>query len=304
MTIKILLNNYFYKKIENINILTYSFIIIISSIKMFENINQIEKKYNIKYNDEYKPYHQIILNLYNNNETNLDINDKYICNILGHYYKDINDCEQMKKYYGLAIELNNVDSMNNLGHYYYEIKEYEKMKKYYGLAIELNDSKAMNILGLYYHSINEYEQMKKYWLMAIELNNSNAMNNLGYYYYLIKEYEKMKKYYDLAIELNDLDAMNDLEIYYGSNKLKFYNFLINSKSSELINNKIIGLKNDKVVNNYINKIKLYSEINFIKECCICSNIKLNITFECAHYVCTDCYVEVDKCPICRQIVNK
>jgi hypothetical protein len=94
-----------------------------------------------------------------------------------------------------------------------------------------------------------------------------------------------------------------LEKYYGSNKLKLYNSLIKNKLCELIDNKIIELKNNKVINNYINKIKLYSELNFIKECCICSNTKLNIIFDCAHYVCIDCYVEIDKCPICRQNVN-
>ena len=42
---------------------------------------------------------------------------------------------------------------------------------------------------------------------------------------------------------------------------------------------------------HLNKIKLYFDLNFIKEYCICSNIKLNITFYCVYYVCTDCYVK-------------
>jgi predicted RNA-binding Zn-ribbon protein involved in translation (DUF1610 family) len=58
------------------------------------------------------------------------------------------------------------------------------------------------------------------------------------------------------------------------------------------------------INLIINKIKLYTKLNLTEECCICSNIKLNITLDCAHYVCTDCYVEIDKCPICRQNINK
>jgi hypothetical protein len=51
--------------------------------KMFKNIKQIEEKYNYNLNKKiYEPYHQIILNLYNNNETNLDTNDKITNNFI------------------------------------------------------------------------------------------------------------------------------------------------------------------------------------------------------------------------------
>ena len=47
------------------------------------------------------------------------------------------DYELAKKYYVMAIECGNSDSMNNLGHYYATIdKNYELAKKYYVMAID------------------------------------------------------------------------------------------------------------------------------------------------------------------------
>jgi len=40
------------------------------------------------------------------------------------------------------------------------------MKKYYLMAIELNNSDAM----YYYEGIKDYDNINKYYLMAIELN--------------------------------------------------------------------------------------------------------------------------------------
>ncbi len=109
-------------------------------------------------------------------------------------------------------ELNEID-VNKLlwnGNYHKNIeKNYDEMKKYYLMAIELNNSSAMNNLATYYQYIEiNYDEMKKYCLMAIELNNSDAMNNLGYYYQNIeKNYDEMKKYYLMAIKLNNYHAI-------------------------------------------------------------------------------------------------
>ena len=72
------------------------------------------------------------------------------------------------------------------------------------------------------------------------------------------------------------------------------------KTNEIINNKIKELKNDKQIINYINKINFSKKFNVIEECCICYETKLNITFECSHYVCINCYNELNKCPLCRK----
>jgi TPR repeat protein len=132
----------------------------------------------------------------------------------------------MKKYYLMAIELNNSTAMCNLA-FYYDKREnnYDLMKKYYLMAIELNDKRAMFNLGIHYQNIEKnYDLMKKYYLMAIELNNSTAMNNLGYYYqYTEINYDLMKKYYLMAIEIKNNTAMKNLIKYY--KKAKEYKLL-------------------------------------------------------------------------------
>ena len=60
------------------------------------------------------------------------------------------------------------------------------MKKYYCMAIGLNNSYAMYNLGDYYQYVEKnYEEMKKYYMMAIELNHIYTINNSiknNYYY--------------------------------------------------------------------------------------------------------------------------
>jgi TPR repeat protein len=138
----------------------------------------------------------------------------------------------MKKYYLLAIEKGESDSMFKLAYYYQNNKEnghykYGLMKKYYKMAIEKNDSASMSNLGYYYQNNKEnghykYGLMKKYYKMAIEKNNNEAMNNLGSYYKTNTEngnykYGLMKKYYKMAIEKNNNEAMNNLGYYYETN---------------------------------------------------------------------------------------
>jgi len=104
--------------------------------------------------------------------------------------------------------------------YQYTEKNYNLMKKYYLMAIELNNSDAMNNLAYHYQTVEKnYDLMKKYYLMAIGINHSDAMNNLADYYENIEEnYDLMKKYYLMAIELNHSYAMNKLALYYEENE--------------------------------------------------------------------------------------
>jgi len=120
---------------------------------MFETLEEIYTKfdYDIKKIKKYSYLTDYILDLYNNKNIEIDSSDvnKLLWN--GNYYKNIE-------------------------------KDYDKMKKYYLMAIELNDSNAMNSLGYYYQNIEkDYDEMKKYYLMAIELNNDSAMNKLNNY---------------------------------------------------------------------------------------------------------------------------
>jgi len=138
--------------------------------------------------------------------------------------------------------------MYDLADYYQFIENnYELMKKYYLMAIELNNSGAMNNLARHYqYNEKNYDLMKKYYLMAIQLNDSDAMNNLAYYYKNTeKNYDLMKKYYLMGIELNDSDAMYDLAGYYQNKNDQTFVELYKYEDKEYI----IDLFNDKFENN-------------------------------------------------------
>ena len=117
----------------------------------------------------------------------LNIEDGNVLNDLGTYYHHLDDDENMKKYYLLAIEKNNIIAMNNLGNYYNHIKNYDEMIKYYLLACDNHNWNAMIKLGNYYKNINNYKKMKKYYLMAETINNNlwwfnSPLIKIGDYY--------------------------------------------------------------------------------------------------------------------------
>ena len=164
---------------------------------------------------------------------------------------------------------------------------------------DTNDDEKNFWNGLYYEHIEkDYSQMKKYFMMAIELGNSWAMNNLGYYYqYIEKDYPQMKKYYRMAIELGDCsETLYYLENY--CDTVEFYHLLNKCvNKNDFINCKIKELEKNKKVFKYINKIRLFKNLNNYKKCSVCleENV-LNICFDCGHEICVDCYVNTkSKC---------
>jgi len=142
--------------------------------------------------------------------------------------------------------------------------------------------------------------MKQYYLQAIKLKNSCTMYNLGCYYQTIEiDYDKMKQYYLQAIELNDSDAMHNLGEHYKSYELYIMLSQIKNKNN-IINNKINELLNIHEINVLQNKINHSIKYKITHDCSICmENNKLNICFNCMHFVCIDCYVKMKVCPICR-----
>jgi hypothetical protein len=79
----------------------------------------------------------------------------------------------------MAIDCGDSDTMYKLGCYYDEIEDYDNMIKYYNMAIDCGNSDAMYRMGQYYENIEmDYDNMKKYYTMAIECGNSDAMYNI------------------------------------------------------------------------------------------------------------------------------
>ena len=130
----------------------------------------------------------------------LKYTDTILLNLGKHYQYIPNNYDNtlMIKYYSMASEKGNLDTMKHLGLYYGMLGKYKLMIKYFLMAIEKGDADAMNYLGYHYdssHSNYYYKLMIKYYLMAIEKGHTHAMINLGDYYETHYNYELMKKYY-------------------------------------------------------------------------------------------------------------
>jgi hypothetical protein len=77
--------------------------------------------------------------------------------------------------------------------------------------------------------------------------------------------------------------------------------LIKLNKNELIDEKIKELKNNRQVNNYLNKCNFSEKYKIINNCFIClEDNKLNIIIDnCCHTVCKECYCKLKKCPLCK-----
>jgi TPR repeat protein len=207
----------------------------------------------------------------------------------------------MKKYYLMAIENNNQMAIFNLALYYhFTEKDYNLMKEYYLMAIEKGNSTAMNNLGLYYKVIeNNYDLMKEYLLMAIEKGHIGAMFNLAHHYQTTEiNVDLMVNYYLMAIKLDDLCSMYNLELYYDENPLELFVLLNNiDNKNRLINDKLIELRENKRVKQYF---KLLKSKKIELDCCVCLEIKSNLLPKCKHLICQDCFIKINKCPVCRK----
>jgi len=166
-----------------------------------------------------KIYNLLIKNEFEEPESNMEML------YFGLYYRIHKDDENMKKYWLMAIEKGDDNSMYNLGTYYHIVKkDNENTKKYLLMAIEKENHRAMYKLGVYYQKQKDEENMKKYWLMAIEKGYHAAMNRLGLYYKKEKkDYDNMQKYYLMAIEKGNKTAMFNLGFYYQTVKKDFKN---------------------------------------------------------------------------------
>ncbi len=116
----------------------------------------------------------------------------------------------MKKYYLMAIEKGNVDTMTDLGDYYnYIEKNYDLMKKYYLMAIEKGNNWTMfNLHSSYYQYIEINEILiAKYYFILYNKQNTICWKDHHKYNYLdiIKKIYNKKKYNIIKnkLELNN-----------------------------------------------------------------------------------------------------
>jgi len=212
------------------------------------------------------------------NETGGDVG----MHIMGRYYKQINDIENMKQCYDIAILKNNVNAMNDMAYYYRTIElNIDEMKKYYGKAIQQNDLFAMiEMIKYYYDTEINYDEFKKYTLMAINNGWIEGVNVI------------------LAFYINNtlqIDANTIRTILPYSDKI---NVELPTKLY-IVENCIINHICTKVYD-----IEIF-ECDTV-ECDLCTESKnFFIKTKCDHIQCTDCFVQIINklnviCPFCRR----
>ena len=236
------LSLYYYREPDYDNFVKYSLMVISESksnpdkvsndndIRAMTNLSQYYKTINKDVNNRLKYLLMII------EKQNVDfIYVNYAATDLAYYYHNIEDYDNMVKYYLLIINQpsnpenndNRSKAMFDLGYHYYEQKELEPMRKYYHLAIELENADAMNNIACdyeeqYANTLYEdkeiYDNMMKYFIMAITKGHSNSMYDLALFYEKIKDYTNMKKYLLMAanskheaatIKLADMTSTQD-----------------------------------------------------------------------------------------------
>lgn len=221
-------------------------------------------------------------------------------NIYDNEHNIINDLKQAINIHGsyaqaLAIYLEKNNFPNDVieSNYLYSIKHDDTS----GPLINLAD---------FYKSKKMFSKMVIILNRAVlKFNDINAMVLLALYYAMNNNFGNSKKYYILAVVSDSPDKKFDLDMGIDSVELIKITELINQENLDKNNriyNEIISLSNDrKNILIYNNKIRLFTELNYIVECGICFETKLNLNLNCGHIVCKDCYLHLIfcKCPFCR-----
>ncbi len=136
-------------------------------------------------------------------------NNKYILHIIGQTFEYTARYATMKKYYMMAIELGNKQSMCRLANYYLQVERNEAFMKIYYLKAANAD--AYLALGNFHRYDNPHLAIN-YYIKAADMGNTTAMLNVANYAYAQLEDTTNKlgileKYFTKAIEYGDIRAM-------------------------------------------------------------------------------------------------
>lgn len=184
-----------------------------------------------------------------------------------------------EKYYLMALSNKNKKVFVKLGKFY-ENRNLKNALHYYDKAIDNGENDICETAGNLCMLHGKNDDGIKYLKLAIDRGYYKSALRLGNYYYrTLNDLSEAKKYYKIAIEngINIKDIkLTSLEKYY---YLDIYS-------------------DEKEVNVFRNKTKLLGKMI---ECEVCMDNKLGIPFECAHYVCQECYLKLynKSCPFCR-----
>ena len=253
----------------------------------------------------YENYERQIIDLFKNNNVNLDLTDIKIVNLLYLYYA-------MKRQFTRAeelIKIANKDSVSymTMAKVNIKLKKFDDALKCYLKAIEMDNN--INIMFLndcnYFKNYNFDEtEQKVLSFYQSKPNDIKILHSLIEFYEYKNNQEKAKEFIIKAIQLNSQKAMYKLiNIFIEKNVdennkfvkqryIDLYLFLINIENkSELINSKINLLLKNKMVINYNNNLNNY------KDCMVCFENQIHLQFNCCykHEICYKCFQNMQRC---------
>lgn len=207
------------------------------------------------------------------------------------------DDEIVNKYL-IGIEKGDADAMYNLGYYYKQMEDYNNMLKYFLMAVDKNHVEAMFQLGNYYYYYGKNDSlMIKYYSMAGNKGHHIALFRLGEHYDSNLSKFNANTYYSMAVACGSSEArlklqISDFEYYYLLSKIQ-------NKSTYIIE-QLQKLEQNTKIFCFKNKINLLGKEAI---CIKCSDLGLCIPKECAHFFCIDCYPKTSWCSTCKIYVD-
>ena len=163
-------------------------------------------------------------------------------------YVKIENNNSLTKIYNLFKSNIFEEPSTDIEYYYYAIyyqyteKNYDLMKKYYLMAIELNDSESMYYLGWYYKYIEKNDQtfveLYKYEDKEdiINLFNDKFKNNINLdqkYYYSFLQWKSENRSNIVKIKQDIIRKTNIFPKYYDEKYLIHFNKIVSLKNTRL-----------------------------------------------------------------------
>jgi tetratricopeptide (TPR) repeat protein len=169
--------------------------------------------------------------------------------------------EEAEKYYLLAIEKGEFNSINDLANLYVNQDRIEEAEKYYLLAIEKGEFNSMNDLANLYVNQDRIEEAKKYLLIAIEKGDNYAKFNLSLLLYL-ENFDKEKAFsYITQVIASDKKELKtkafDIIISVWSGKLE----KLELATSIII--ETLESKNTELINMFIRELLVHHQKNMV-----------------------------------------
>ena len=220
----------------------------------------------------------------------------------------------------LGVLYGSINAMYTLGEYYREKGNVPEMLLYYEMAKSKNDKNSIDKLAFYYKETKQFELMLENFYLSMKLGSTSGLQYVADYYREIGE-ENIPILFDYYQILNETEESN-----IKNSKSDIISWVCNEMDSELLTPIIINYC-VKENHDFIFELAkrhpdcgIFSEICLSlpneeegNECPICYRSEKKIfPYDCfrenrkckSHLCCIDCYVQIDKCHICRGSKNR